>query len=278
MPFRSQPALCCPLDGLPLRLQDRSLACPNNHSFDVAKQGYVNLLLSQDKRSRDPGDSQAMVAARHRFLEAGHYRPVADKLGDLLIPYVRADSLIVDAGCGEAYYLNQLRERMLKKGFPEPAMLGFDISKPAVQVAARRFSGTWLVASNRSIPLADASADVVVDMFGFPDFTSFARILKRSGLLLCVMAGASHLLELRRLIYPELKERERSATPPKGFSPLEKVAVEFVIPKLDSSNVADLLLMTPHLFRASREGKERVEALESLSLTVDVSVELFQRD
>lgn len=278
MPFLSHPALTCPLDGLPLHREDRSLSCSNRHSFDLAKQGYVNLLSSQDKRSKDPGDSSAMVAARHQFLEAGHYRPIAGKLGELLIPYVSAHSLIVDAGCGDAYYLSQLREQILAGGLPEPRMLGFDISKPAMQVAARRFSATWLVASNRSIPLADASADIVIDMFGFPQFASFARILKHGGVLLRVLAGPKHLLELRELIYPELKERERSRREPEGFSLKEKLDIEFEISELDRNSIADLLLMTPHLFRASRLGKERVAALESLSLTVDVSLELFKRD
>ena len=71
-------ALACPLDGAPLQRQAVSLRCPEGHCFDLAAQGYVNLLPVQNKRSRDPGDSKEMVAARRRFLEVGHYQPIAD--------------------------------------------------------------------------------------------------------------------------------------------------------------------------------------------------------
>ncbi|MFT4767341.1 MAG: 23S rRNA (guanine745-N1)-methyltransferase, partial [Glaciecola sp.] len=277
MPFRPHEALRCPLDGLPLELQDGCVRCPNLHSFDVARQGYVNLLSAQDKRSKDPGDSQAMIAARHRFLEAGHYRSLADSVGDLLLPHITSDSLVVDAGCGEAYYLECLREGILKSGQPEPQMLGFDISKWAIQAAARRFSATWLVASNRNIPLRDASVDLVIDMFGFSDFASFTRILKPAGLLLRVQAGAQHLLELRHIIYPELKDRKESTMLPEGFSLVQNARLEFDVPRLDRQSISDLLLMTPHLFRASADGKKRAAALESLSINVDVSLELLRK-
>jgi 23S rRNA (guanine745-N1)-methyltransferase len=72
----------CPLDGKPLSLNERSWHCDNNHSYDVAKQGYVNLLPVQNKRSKDPGDSKAMVQARREFLEQGHYQPLAQALAN----------------------------------------------------------------------------------------------------------------------------------------------------------------------------------------------------
>jgi 23S rRNA (guanine745-N1)-methyltransferase len=254
------------------------MRCPSNHSFDIAKQGYVNLLSAQDKRSKDPGDSQAMIAARHRFLQSGHYRPIADCIGDVLLPYLQGEALVVDAGCGEAYYLDCLRERMLASAIMEPVMLGFDISKWAIQSAARRFPATWLVASNRNIPLVDASVDVLIDMFGFADFASFARVLKPSGVLLRVQAGADHLRELRQIIYPTLKERDSSLSVPEGFSLVQRKQLGFRLSDLDSQDISDLLLMTPHLFRASAQGKQRAAALQSLSLNVDVSLELLQRD
>ncbi|WOJ94845.1 methyltransferase domain-containing protein [Congregibacter variabilis] len=278
MAFRSHAALCCPLDGLPLEVHEGSVRCPNKHVFDIAKQGYVNLLSAQDKRSKDPGDSQAMIAARHRFLEAGHYAPVADCIADLLLPLINHESVIVDAGCGEAYYLGRLRESIFGSGGPEPQFIGFDISKWAMQTAARRFSASWLVASNRNIPLRDASVDILIDMFGFPDFASFHRIIKPGGLMLRVHAGANHLLELRQIIYPELKERTPSATIPDGFSVLQKQHLGFTVSGLGRQSIGDLLLMTPHLFRASADGKRRAAALESLSPSVDVSLELLKRD
>lgn len=277
MPFRHHVALCCPLDNLPLAMQNGSLRCANKHNFDIARHGYANLLGAQDKRSRDPGDSQAMIAARHRFLEAGYYQPIADRLGALLLPHLRQHSLIVDAGCGEGYYLQQLRQRIIDSGQSEPCMVGFDISKWAMQTAGRRFPATWLVASNRSIPLADASADVVVDMFGFPHFEAFARLLKPSGLLVRVQASDNHLLELRQIIYPKIKTRDVFAAEPVGFSRVSTVQVNFDIARLSQGAIGELLLMTPHLFRASAQGKEKVAALPELTLSVDVSIDVLQK-
>ncbi|MFK7829291.1 MAG: putative RNA methyltransferase [Congregibacter sp.] len=277
MSFSPHPALCCPLDGMALAMQNGSLCCDNRHSFDVARQGYVNLLGAKDKRSRDPGDSKAMIAARHRFLELGYYQPVADRLGDLLLPYISEHALIVDAGCGEGYYLQQFRERILDACLPEPHMLGFDISKWAMQTAGRRFPATWLVASNRNIPLADASADVVMDMFGFADFAAFACVLKPAGLLLRVQAGDRHLLELRELIYPEIKTRQQAAADPAAFTLIERVQVTYELPCLKREAIGDLLLMTPHFFRASAGGRERVAALHELTLGVDVWIDILQK-
>lgn len=277
MPFLPHAALRCPLDGSPLDMQGGSLRCANQHSFDIARQGYANLLGAQDKRSRDPGDSKAMIAARRRFLEAGYYQPIAERLSTTLMPYLKENALIVDAGCGEGYYLQQLRKHMLDAARPEPHIVGFDISKWAMQAAGGRFPATWLVASTRHIPLAEASADVAMDMFGFPDYAEFARVLKPSGLLVCVRAGKDHLLELRKIIYPDVKTKVVSDPEPAELTRIGSAQLSYDIARLETEFIGDLLLMTPHLFRASAQGKARVAALRELSLRVDVSIDLLQK-
>lgn len=278
MPFRPHVALRCPMDQLSLELSGGSLCCANQHSFDIARQGYANLLGAQDKRSKDPGDSKAMVAARHSFLEAGYYRPIAEQLVASLQPFLSEESLVVDAGCGEGYYLQQLRDCRVAAGQQAPGMVGFDISKWAMQTAARRFHATWLVASNRNIPLADASADVVIDMFGFADFAAFARVLKPGGLLLRVQAADQHLLELRQIIYPEIRSRATSATVPPAFTRSNGTALSYTIDGLGQAAIGELLLMTPHFFRASRQAKAQVAALQEFNLTVDVVIDILQKD
>jgi 23S rRNA (guanine745-N1)-methyltransferase len=277
MAFRALPALRCPLDGLPLTPANGCLRCENAHTFDIARQGYVNLLGAQHKRSRDPGDSKAMIAARRRFLDAGFYRPLPEHLAQLLPAKLGPDSLIVDAGCGEGYYLDLIRQQLLHKGQPEPDILGFDISKWAVQSAARRFSATWVVASNRRIPLADRSADVILDAFGFPDFVEFSRILKPSGLLIRVEAGRQHLLELRQLIYESIEAHDDASAVPSGFLRRNRDNMTYTTTLSGNDTIADLLLMTPHLFRASAAGKQRVESLPSLTVTVDAVVDVLQK-
>ena len=298
--FITHPALCCPLDQLPLHLHDNSLRCDHGHNFDIARQGYVNLLSAQDKRSKDPGDSKAMVAARREFLNAGYYQPLAARLCQKLeailygnLPHGNSrhgnsphdhslpdeKPLLVDAGCGEGYYLQQLAKHLTSHRKPVPALVGFDISKWAAQAAARTQAATWLVASNRQIPLADHSTDLVLSLFGFPAHDSFQRILKPGGQLVLVEAGPHHLIELRQVIYPRIKEskpREVHEATQAGFVQIAREELQFNPPTLDSAAIGQLLQMTPHLFRASSEGKKRAAALTQLQLTVDVVIHVFQ--
>ena len=279
MSFLPHPALRCPLDQLPLEQQGSSLRCDNGHSFDVARQGYVNLLGAQDKRSRDPGDSKAMISARRNFLDAGYYQPVAARLHQLLEPLLPKQALLIDAGCGEGYYLQQLTEEFRKGNGKTPDILGFDISKWALQAAARRLPATWLVASNRQIPVADHAADLLLSLFGFPEYAEFSRVLNHTGKLVMVSAGPKHLIELREIIYEDvsanssLRVEEAAAA---GFSLCESSELSYQIPTLDQQAIGQLLSMTPHLFRASADGKRRAAALSELSLTVDLVFEVLQ--
>jgi 23S rRNA (guanine745-N1)-methyltransferase len=281
MNFTSHPALRCPLDHQPLLQHGASLQCPEGHNFDIARQGYVNLLSAQDKRSKDPGDSKAMIAARREFLGAGYYQHLANAVCQTLEPLLTDDATLVDAGCGEGYYLQQLEQHLGAQSRPVPALIGFDISKWAVQSAARAQAVTWLVASNRHIPLADRSADVVLSLFGFPRYDSFRRILKPGGRLLVVEAGPQHLIELRQVIYATVKvpaSPDQGAAEQAGLRATTRQSLKFTTPTLGSAAIGQLLTMTPHLYRASSDGKVRAAALEQLQLTVDVVVKVLQCD
>lgn len=277
--FLDNDHLICPIDQLPLIRCDNHLSCESGHSFDIARQGYVNLLLANEKRSKDPGDSKEMVGARSHFLDAGHYSALAEKLADLLIGLPGDKGTIVDAGCGEGYYLKHLHDRFLDTDLVSTTLLGYDISKWAVQAAARRFPATWLVASNRNIPLRDQSADVLLSLFGFPAYDSFHRLLKTDGILVLANAGPQHLIELREVIYPTVNvsnSNELAQAKAAGFTLVESTAVQYQIPSLSQSEIGQLLLMTPHLFRASREGRNKAQLLETISLSVDVELQVLR--
>ena len=278
MSFLYSELLRCPLDQLALREDEQQLRCDNGHSFDIARQGYVNLLGSGDKRSRDPGDSKAMVVARREFLQCGHYRPLAIKLSELITPLIGSDAVIADAGCGEGYYLEQLCTYLEVHGTASPAIIGFDISKWAVQAATRRFNDvTWLVASNRNIPLREDSVDCLLSLFGFPVFDAFRAVLKPGGTLLSMSAGPLHLIELREILYPSIKHAESMLVQQAvdaGFTAGELSRIQFTTVPLSRWEIENLLSMTPHLFRASREGKAHAASLKTLVLTVDV---MFQQ-
>ena len=209
--------LACPIDGLPIEAHGKQRRCMAGHSFDMAREGYCNLLVVQHKASRDPGDSKDMVAARRRFLETGHFAPIADRMFNTVRECVSAATggvfNIVDAGCGEGYYLDRLSQ--LAVANPEPGTLGLagiDVSKWAVKAATRRKAPVmWLVANNRTPPFLAGSVDLVLCLFGFPVWEGFRKIQKPGGHVLLVDPAADHLLELREIIYPTVR---RSPPPP----------------------------------------------------------------
>ena len=256
--------LACPLDGEPLHLAGSTWRCSVGHSFDVAKQGYVNLLPVQQKRSADPGDSKLMVAARQRFLEAGYYQPIAQAVSKHLLSHADAQSAsslfgCLDAGCGEGYYLREL-SRAASNSRPL-SLLGLDISKWAVLSAARQDDKKsplcrWVVGSNAHLPVQAETLDSVLCMFGFPVHHEFARVLKPGGLLVQVEAGAGHLRELREVIYPTLKlDTTSERVVPEGFIQMHTESLNYQITLEGQALIGDLLTMTPHLYRASQEGQ-----------------------
>ncbi|MBP7202957.1 MAG: methyltransferase domain-containing protein [Propionivibrio sp.] len=274
-------ALNCPLDGTPLRRSDASWRCSVGHCFDAAAQGYTNLLPVQNKRSRDPGDSKEMVAARRRFLESGAYQPIAAAVSQAVLADLPPGSLAcLDAGCGEGYYLRQLADAAERSSEQQTlALLGLDISKWAVISAAKRDKrSNWIVGSNANLPVPTAALDRVLCMFGFPVYAEFARVLKTGGLLLQVDAGPDHLRELRETIYPTLKaERTTPTAIPDGFTPDTTESIRYSLDLVGQAQIADLLAMTPHLYRATAEGRAKAAALTALTVTVDVRLNCLRR-
>lgn len=266
--------LICPLDKQPLQLNERTWCCDNGHSFDIAKQGYVNLLPVQNKRSKDPGDSKSMVQARREYLNKGYYQPLAQALADTVL--AMGSQALLDAGCGEGYYLRYLVEQAEQQG-TELSVAALDISKWAVQAAAKQDKRlSWMVASNNAIPLANNSVDTILCVFGFPVEAEFKRVLKPGGRLIMVDPASEHLIELKRIIYPEIKAKsEHLPVSEKGWVLSSEERISFKVELPDTEAVHDLLTMTPHLYRASKEGIEKAEKLQSLAITADVWVRVF---
>lgn len=266
--------LCCPLDQSPLTLVGSAWRCSQGHSFDVAKQGYVNLLPVQNKRSKDPGDSKAMVQARARFLGAGYYQPLAEALA--AVTFAQPIESLLDAGCGEGYYLREVVHHAAASQHSMRAA-ALDISKWAVQTAAKQDQRvTWMVASNSRIPLPDASIDILLCVFGFPVEHEFARVLKPGGRLLMVDPAPEHLHELKRVIYDDVKEKppHRPVSDAWTLNSEQRLSAKVTLPT--SAAIQDLLVMTPHLYRASTAGRARAEALTSLTVTIDAWLRVFK--
>lgn len=277
--------LICPLDQSSLTLEERSLKCPNGHSFDIAKQGYVNLLPVQKKNSKDPGDSKEMILARQRFLAAGLYEPISEQLNRMTAAHLpQPDKVqqvtLLDAGCGEGYYLSHLAEKVVPPAPQQLELIGVDISKWGVQAAAKHAQAIcWLVGTNAALPVEDASLDMIICMFGFYQPEWFAKVLKPGGKVILAEAGPDHLIELREIIYPEVRRREVPALDgfeAAGFKLLEEQSLNFQPAPLNKEQIQDLLVMTPHLYRASYEGKQKAQQLTELTLSAQVIFRVLQ--
>lgn len=276
MTFKLHSALRCPIEATPLAIDGASLVCEHGHRFDVARQGYLNLLGPKDKRSKDPGDSKKMVLARTAFLGADFYQPLADACLHIMLDYCSriADGHItlMDAGCGDGYYLHHVQKNLSHNLRGRISLVGFDISKWAVQQSAKRCDGTWFVGSNRHIPMANSSVDLLFDMFGFPDYSSFLRVLAPGGRLVRLTPGDQHLIQLREIIYPNIKSLSERSSYPEILRVVAEKRISYEM-TLGSEDLNNLLLMTPHMFRSTPERRQQALNHDQLSLTVDVVIE-----
>ena len=277
--------LACPMDGVRLERQQNQLVCANGHAFDVARQGYVNLLPVQHKRSKQPGDSKAMVVARARYLNSGVYESIASKLAEIVSTQIKdkQKTCLLDAGCGEGYYFDVIFNALKNKdGDGDLAFIGLDISKPAIAEAAKRNKHiSWIVGTNRQPPVADASVDIILCVFGFQSFEGFNKVLKPGGKIILVDPGPDHLKQLREIIYTEVKNSEPPSlcfTEEKGFSITNEQRLQFKTGLIYNEQINNLLIMTPHFYRATQEAREKARHLKQLDLSVDVVYRVLEKN
>lgn len=181
--------LRCPVCGEPLEAAPGALRCPRGHSFDVARQGYVNLSAG---RSPHPGDTAEMVAARAEFLAAGHYDFISAALAETARAAYQG-GLVLDAGAGTGRHLAAVLDAL-----PAAPGLALDVSKPALRQAARAHprAGAALCDTWGRLPVADGAAGVVLDVFAPRNGPEFRRVLRPRGVLLVVTPAPDHLAEL----------------------------------------------------------------------------------
>ena len=191
----------CPLCHQPLSREKNSYICPQRHQFDMAKEGYVNLLPVQHKRSRDPGDSAEMMQARRAFLDAGHYQPLRDAIvAQLRERLDEKATAVLDIGCGEGYYTHAFADAL-----PEITTFGLDVSKVAIKAAAKRYPQvTFCVASSHRLPFSDTSMDAIIRIYAPCKAEELARVVKPGGWVITATPGPRHLMELKGLIYNEV--------------------------------------------------------------------------
>ena len=250
--------------------------CENRHPFNIAREGYVNLLLSHQRRSKTPGDDAEMVRARRRFFDSGAFDPLTDQLCQSAL-FKRKDLSVLDCGCGEGHLLGALSEQF--EGF----FCGADISKKAVQMASKRHKkALWMVANGmRELPITEASMDVILSVLAPRNTEEFDRILKPDGALLIGVPGPNHLIELRQQLQfssGDFKEKADTAA--------EKCAPQFIETDraalnygytLNPAQIADLIQMTPIFWRSSPESKAKIMQLNELTITISFTLLTLKR-
>jgi 23S rRNA (guanine745-N1)-methyltransferase len=257
--------LLCPVRGchLPLLREQKRLFCPREHSFDVARSGYINLLQPQDRRSKHPGDTAAAVAARRRLHDSGVTGPMLDAIGEAIS--ARSNDAVLDAGCGDGFYLGTLARRT---GF---AAHGIDISIPAVNSAASRFPKCeWIVANaDRFVPYADGSFSVILSLTARMNASEFRRVLRDDGLLLVGIPSPRDLMELRHRKGDTGRDRvdRTSETFAREFTLAGRRSVTTTA-DLDAAAVRDVLLS---IYRPMRS-----RPIEAMRVTFSLDLLLFR--
>ena len=149
----------CPVCKKPLVKNEKSYICENGHNFDIAKSGYVNLLTGSSRKNH--GDNRLMTDSRREFLSKGYYEPLRRALCDTVQKYAAQKGNVFDCGCGEGYYTKAVADVL-----PLSSVFGTDISKDELTVAAKRAKNVdFAVASSFSLPFADSSIDILLEIF-----------------------------------------------------------------------------------------------------------------
>jgi len=272
----ASPLACTVRDcGLLLEREHRVMACARGHSYDIARSGYINLLQPQDRRSRSAGDSKEAVIARGRLLARGIGREILEAfVGHAAALSLPTPAVVADLGCGTGDVLATLAAMRSIDG------VGIDLSAAAADHAARQFPElTWVVANaDRRLPLVDASVDLVLSMHGRRNPQECARILTRSGLLLVAVPAPDDLVELRQSVLGQSINRDRSEglviEHDEWFTLLSRDTAR-ERRRIDREALHDLLCST---YRGARLSTvTRVDAIESLDVTLASEILLFQR-
>ena len=264
--MRSVNILSCPNCGKELCHNDKSYYCLNNHHFDIAKEGYVNLLVHTQKPT---GDNKEMVMARREFFKGDHYKILKDEI--LKIVKELAPEIIVDAGAGEGYYTKAISDHC------DALIYAFDMSKNAIKIAKKKAPKVhYIVANVFHLPLISESVDLLLSVFTPLAMKENHRILKKGAYLLKVGPASDHLFEMKALVYDAPYLNPIKEIDHEGFEKLRDYEIKEVI-TLSNDDLKNLFMMTPYVHSCPSSGKERLFKTDELKVTIAFRLELFKK-
>lgn len=263
--------LCCPKCLTKFVLKEKSLICENGHSFDIAKEGYVNLLLT-NKSCKNIGDNADMILSRNKILEKGYY----DKLCDAITFFMKNNNLenasILDIGCGEGFLTRQLKNQFLNSN-----IAGVDISKPAIRLASKKCKKVeYAVANATNLPIRNQSLDVVINSFAPLSNDESLRILKTNGFFVKIIPNVRHLWELKEFVYDKAIENPKDATILNGFECIETVEI-FDNFTAFGDEIFSLMQMTPYFYKTPKSAIDKLKTLEKIDTRLEFVIKIFRK-
>lgn len=270
--------LKCPVCNLYLSKDNKQYVCLNNHSFDISSKGYVNLLLANQKKTKDPGDGKEMMLGRKNFLDKGYYEEFSERLNTVILSNITdKTSNILDAGCGEGYFLSRLKSKLQGIGL-QGNFYGVDISKSAVTYGAKRDKEiNFIVGSNFNIPIMSNSMDIIIRNFAPGDEGEFHRVLKRNGKLIVITPGIDHLFGLKEILYVNPRKHEEKDLIFQGFNLINENNVKYDIHLNESKDVQNLISMTPYSWNFDFSMKEKASETNELNTNLDFNISVYEK-
>lgn len=263
--------LICPVCKNELNIENRTFRCESNHCFDIAKEGYVNL-LSAHKSGDNTGDNKEMARSRRDFLEKGFYSPLAVAVGDCLEKYSSDGDNILDICCGEGYYTSELTKKYNRNFY------GFDLSKNMVRLAAKRkCNAQFFVANIASIPIKSNSVKFAFHLFAPFHSGEFSRIISNDGVVVTAIPGKEHLFGLKKVLYNEPYYNDEKEPVSDGLELAEKIRVKDTITLNNKEDINALFQMTPYYYHTPTEGMNRLDKISSLTTEIEFVLLVYKK-
>lgn len=266
--------LICPVCKKALFQGEKRYICNNNHSFDISKKGYVNLLMSNASKEKRHGDDKAMICARTDFLDRGYYSPLAKEVSRLATEHSVSSSPlnVLECGCGECYYLNEVG-----KAFSENNVLadlyGMDISKEALPYGKKRNPLiTLFTASVFKLPVNDESVDVALSIFAPLDMNEMARVVRKGGCVIKVIPLEEHLIQLKRELYENVYLNRPVVETNESFDIESNKKLEYEFQLNSKEEIDSLFKMTPYYYKTSSVAQEKLLSLSTLKIKASFGI------
>ena len=270
----------CPSCNEALEKKEKTYRCSNNHTYDEAKEGYVNLLLAQHKKSKNPGDNDEMIKSRQAFLNQGYYASLSSKIVNIISSMEKGfNQNILDIGCGEGYYMNEIKKASIVEN-AKLSLCGIDISKTAVKLAGKRKMDALIsVSSAYDLPFFDSSFQTILSVFSPVSTDEIFRLLQSENKIIMVGPAEEHLKGLTSYIYDEVLPHKGNYSvidDKKAFSLEEQIEIKEEI-NVKKEDILDLLRMTPYYWQTTLEIKEKILALDELTTTIHFYIRIYKK-